>query len=296
MLDDRARGWALAAFGMLMVSTDSYFIRRADFDAWTIAFVFGVASTIALAIVYRITARESPVDAVRRTPGPLVAVALLSAGTQIAFTAAVNHTAVSNVVVIVAATPIFAAVLAWVVLRERTERRVVVAIAAVVAGIVVVVSGSLGEPTLDGDLLALAAIVMFSLSVLIWRRFPEINRPLALAASSATMALITAPFASIGDAPLRVFVAAGLMGLVFNPIGRVSYTTAPKYAPISEVALFTPIETIAATAWAWIFFSERPSARTVIGGAIVIAAVLYGTVGGRARSARRHEVDALAKE
>jgi drug/metabolite transporter (DMT)-like permease len=294
MVDDRARGWALAAFGMLMVSTDSYFIRRADFDSWTIAFVFGAASTIALSIVYRVTARESPAVAFRRTPLPLTAVALLSAATQISFTAAVNHTAVSNVVVIVAATPIFAAVLAWVVLRESTERRVMIAIATVVVGIVVVVSGSLGEPTLDGDLLALTAIVMFSSSVLIWRRFPEINRPLALAASSATMALVTAPFASIGDAPLRVFVAAGLMGLVFNPIGRVSYTSAPKYAPISEVALFTPVETVAATAWAWIFFSERPSARTVVGGAIVIAAVLYGTVGGRRRAARRHDLDQIS--
>ena len=69
-----------------------------------------------------------------------------------------------------------------------------------------------------------------------------------VAASSATMALVTAPFASIGDAPLRVFVAAGLMGLIFNPIGRISYASAPKYVPVADVALFTPIETVAATA------------------------------------------------
>lgn len=296
MLDDRARGWALAAFGMLMVSTDSFFIRKADFDSWTIAFLFGVASTIALSIVYRFTARERPSAAFRRTPLPLAGVALLSAGTQLAFTAAVNHTAVSNVVVIVASTPIFAAVLAWLILRERTARRVAIAIAATVVGIVIVVSGSLGEPTLDGDLLALTAVLLVTLSLLIWRRYPEINRPLALAASSAVMAIATAPFASVGDAPVRVFVAVGLMGLIFNPIGRIGYSTAPKYAPTSEVALFTPVETVAATTWAWLFFDESPSARTVVGGVIVIAAVLYGTVGGRRRSARRHEGDALAQQ
>ena len=68
MVDDRRRGWALAGFGMLLVSTDSLFIRTADFDAWTIAFVFGVASTITLAIVYRFTADESPAAAIRRAP------------------------------------------------------------------------------------------------------------------------------------------------------------------------------------------------------------------------------------
>ncbi len=262
-----------------MVSTDSFFIRQADFDSWTIAFVFGVASTVVLSLVYAFTAPESAVSAFRRAPRPLLTVAALASVSQICFTAAVNNTSVANVVVIVASTPIFAAVLAWLLLRERTDRRVAVAIGVTVVGILVVVSGSFGAPTLDGDLLALLAIISFATSVVVWRRHPELSRPLALAASSATMALITAPLASIGDAPARVFVAAGLMGLVFNPIGRVAYTTATRFAPAAEVALFGPVETVAATTWAWIFFSERPSARTVIGGVIVIGAVLYGTVG-----------------
>jgi len=279
MPEGRRRGWALAAFGMLLVSTDSFFIRAADFDAWTIAFVFGVASTISLGTLYLVTSDESPVAAFRRAPRPLILVALLASVSQIAFTAAVNNTAVSNVVVIVASTPIFAAVMAWLVLHERTEPRVVASIGLTLVGILVVVSGSFGSPTLDGDLLALLAILMFSASVIVWRRHPELNRPLALAASSLMMAVVTLPFASVADAPTRVFVAVGLMGLIFNPMGRISYTSAPKYAPAAEVALFTPVETVAATAWAWIFFSERPEATTVIGGVIVISAVLFGTVG-----------------
>ena len=101
MLEDRERGWALAAFGMLMVSTDSFFIRTADFDSWTIAFVFGVASTITLSIVALVRRPDPITVAIRRAPLPLALIALLSAATQITFTAAVNHTAVSNVVVIV---------------------------------------------------------------------------------------------------------------------------------------------------------------------------------------------------
>lgn len=289
---DRQRGWALAAFGMLMVSTDSAFIRAADFDAWTIAFVFGAGSAISLSVVFALTSQESAAAALRRAPATIALLAVLAALSQIAFTAAVNHTAVSNVVVIVASTPIFAAVMAWVFLRERTERRVQIAIAVTVIGVLVVVSGSFGQPTLDGDLLALAAILMFSFSVIVWRQRPDVNRALTLALSSATMALITAPFASLGDAPLRVFVAGGLMGIVFNPIGRISYTNAPRFAPASEVALFTPVETVAATVWAWAFFDERPSAQTVVGGVVVICAVLWGTIGGR-RSLPRDELDAF---
>ncbi len=283
MIEGRERGWALAAVGMLLVSTDSFFVRTADFDAWTISFVFGIASTISLGTYFLATTDEPPARAIRREPWTLAGLALLSAFTQIAYVGAVNHTAVSNVVVIVAATPIATAALAWLVLRERTERRVVVAIVITVAGIVIVVGGSLGTPTIDGDLLALLAVVLVSLSLVLWRRSPDINRPLALALSSATMAAVTAPFADIGDAPLRVFVAGGLMGLVFNPLGRLSYTSAPRYAPTAEVALFSPVETVAATVWAWWFFSERPSIATVTGGVIVLAGVLFGTVGRRQR-------------
>jgi len=296
MFDDRLRGWTLAAFGMLMVSTDSLFIRAADFDAWTIAFVFGVASTISLSSVAAATTREPLTRSMRREPVALGVVAVLASTSQLAFTGAVNNTAVSNVVVIVAAAPVLAAIFARIALGERTERRVVVAIVAVFAGIGLVVSGSLGQPTLDGDLLAVLAIVLFSMSVVVWRRHPELNRPLALAASSAAMAVIAFPLASLGDAPWRVFVAAGAMGFVFNPIGRMSYSTAPKYAPAAEVALFAPVETVAATTWAWLFFSEAPTTRTVVGGVIVIGAVLFGTVGNRRSVARRHEPDAFAQQ
>lgn len=291
MIEGRERGWVLAGLGMLLVSTDSFFIRTADFDAWTISFLFGVASAIALGTYFLITTDEPPTRAMRREPLTLTGLVVLSSATQIAFVGAVNNTAVSNVVVLVAATPIITGGLAWLLLRERTERRVAVAIGITVVGILTVVGNSLGQPTLDGDLLALLAVLLVSLSLVLWRRSPNINRPLALALSSATMALVAAPFASVGSAPTRVFVAAALMGLFFNPLGRVAYTSAPRHAPTAEVALFAPVETVAATLWAWWFFSERPAAATVVGGGIVIFGVLYGTIGRRQTAEKTHQTD-----
>ena len=43
--------------------------------------------------------------------------------------------------------------------------------------------------------------------------------------------------------------------------------------------MFTPIETVAALVWAWIGFSEVPEAWTVVGGIIVIAGMVFGTMG-----------------
>ncbi len=276
MLHGRPRGWALAAVGMLLVSTDSFFIRQADDDSWTIAFVFGLASTVSLG-GYALTRGRS--QQVRRDRGPLAALAVAGAGSQLAFTAAVNHTRVANVVAMVASVPVVVAVLARVVLGERPRPRVVAAIAATTVGIGIVVSGSLGAPTLDGDLLALLAISLFAAMVLVWRAHPDLDRPLALALGSATMTVCAAPLADVGAIPTRVWVAAGLMGLVFNPVGRMGLAHAPRHAPAAEVALFSPVETVAATGWAWLFFDEPPPARTVVGAVVVVAAVAYAVVG-----------------
>ena len=103
-------------------------------------------------------------------------VATNAAISQLAFIAAVNRTSVANVVVVVGGAPILAALAARVILGERADRRTWVAIAVVMAGIFIVVSGSLGTASLAGDLLALVAIAVFSINFTIWRRYPDMNR------------------------------------------------------------------------------------------------------------------------
>lgn len=75
-----------------------------------------------------------------------------------------------------------------------------------------------------------------------------------------------------------LFAAIGGMGVVFNPLGRIFHASAPRYAPAAEVALFTPVETVAAPIWAWLAFQEVPPEQTVFGAVVIVAGVLYGTV------------------
>ena len=217
--------------------------------------------------------------AYRHAGWPLLAVAVVATLSQLAFVTAVTKTSVANVVVIVAATPVLAALISKVFLGESTSRRVWTAIAITFTGVLVIVARSVGEPTLGGDLLAIGAITMFAINMNLWRRFPDMSRVTGLATASIFImgisALVGVTFAIDGRA-LFAFVG---MGLVFNPLGRLLHTHAPRHAPASEVAMFTPIETVAASLWAWIGFSEVPEVWTVVGGVIVILGMLYGTVG-----------------
>ena len=193
-----------------------------------------------------------------------------------AFVLAVTHTSVSNVVVIVAAAPMFAAGLSALLLGERTSRRVWIAIALVISGVVVVVSGSLGQGQVLGDLFALGAIFLFGCSLVLLRRFPDINRTLMVGLGGIGMSLIAVIPAALSGYSGTTWIALVLMGAVFGPISRVVLAIAPRYLPAAEVGLFTPVETVAASLWAWLFFAEAPVLTTYIGGAIVVGAVIWG--------------------
>ena len=72
---------------------------------------------------------------------------------------------------------------------------------------VIIVARSVGEPTLDGDLLAIAAITAFAINMNIWRRFPEMSRVTGLGSSSVLVMIVSVvagvTYAIDGRAPVR---------------------------------------------------------------------------------------------
>ena len=130
---------------------------------------------------------------------------------------------------------------------------------------------------MTGDLLALLAIFLFGCSLVLLRKYPEINRMAMVALGGIGMAVISVIPATLFGHDAQAWIAIALMGLVFGPLARVLIAEAPKHLPAAEVGLFAPIETVAASMWAWLFFSEAPPTATIIGGVIIVAAVLWGT-------------------
>ncbi|MEM7139867.1 MAG: DMT family transporter [Actinomycetota bacterium] len=278
-MENRRRGWLFAATGMLLVSTDSFWVRWSEEDSWTIAFWVALFSLGLYVVIAVVTKEPGPVRAFRSGGWPLLAVSIGATISQLAFITALTRTSVANVVVIIAASPVMAALIGRIFLRESTDRRIWIAIAVTFLGVLVIVVRSIGEPTLDGDLLAILAIVAFATNMNLWRRWPAMSRLTGLSTAAVFICVISASVGVTYAIDGRALFAFVGMGLVFNPIGRLFHTHAPRHAPASEVAMFTPIETVAAPIWAWIGFAEVPELWTVVGGVIVIAGMLYGTLG-----------------
>ena len=182
-------------------------------------------------------------------------------------------TSVANVVFIISLSPVFAAVVGWLVLRERVPPATLGAIALAVAGVAVMVSGGLAGEGLLGMAIALGAPLTFALLITVQRRQPEVDMIPAVLLSGVVAGAIAylgvdAWTLSERDIALSLFMGAGQVGAGFLLI-----TLGARWLPPAQTALLALSEAVLAPLWVWLFVDEIPAAMTLIGGAMILVAV-----------------------
>ncbi|HET7556044.1 MAG TPA: DMT family transporter [Gaiellaceae bacterium] len=206
-----------------------------------------------------------------------LAVAALMAASSGAFIVALNYTSVANVLFFQAISPILAAVLGTFV-GESVRRRTWIAMAVALAGVGLMVGGP-SHPGAAGIALSLFMSISFAAVIVITRHQREVSMAPATCLSQALVFVFAAPFASVSevdgrDLALLIGLGVGQIGL-----GLIFLTIGARLIPAAEVALITLLEIVLGPLWVWIALGERPGTSTLIGGAIVLAAVVIEAIG-----------------
>jgi drug/metabolite transporter (DMT)-like permease len=207
-----------------------------------------------------------------------VAVALSIALASGGFIAALNHTSVARVLFIMAIAPVLAALLEWVFLGEAITRRTALALAVALAGVTLML-GAPGDGNLTGDALALLMSFAFALSLVITRHRRDVSMAPATCLSQVILLAVFAPFASFGEISGDDVVWLALLGGGQIGLGLALLTVGARLIPATQVALITLLEVVLGPLWVWIALSERPGTATLVGGAVVIAAIVIQTSG-----------------
>jgi drug/metabolite transporter (DMT)-like permease len=132
--------------------------------------------------------------------------------------------------------------------------------------------GGPGKPSGLGTGLSLVSSVSFAVALVLARRGRDVSLVPAICLSQAFVLLVFAPFAhpgQIGGSDLGLLFLLGFqsaLGLTFLSLGA-------QLIPAAEVALISLLEIVLGPLWVWIARSERPGAGTIIGGAVILAAV-----------------------
>ena len=272
----RRRGQIYVALAAVAWSTAGVLQRQLDLDTATQVFgraVFAAAALLAYAAVIE---RGRVARAFRSVGLAGVAVALCVATASAGFIAALNHASVARVLFLLAASPVMAAVLARVVLGEPITRRTGWALALALGGITLML-GAPGEGSLEGDALALLAALAFAVMIVITRARHDVSMAPATCLSQVILVVAFLPFAtpdaiSGEDVGWLAALGIGQIGLGFALL-----TVGARLIPAAQVGLITLLEVVLGPLWVWLALDERPSTLTLVGGAIVIAAIIIQT-------------------
>ncbi|GAB2784007.1 DMT family transporter [Halomonas shantousis] len=278
------RGLAMVFTGIVFLSFDGLLVRLAGTEGWTIVFWRGIFMFCALGLVSCIGNR---LVTLRRHPAASLASAVLLGMISSLFVLAVMHASVANVVVILSSAPLFAALFSRLFLRERVPYRTVLAIAACMVGMLLVFVGSSETGGMfEGNLYALAAAAAVGGNLTLLRRYPAIDRIPLIAGGGILSAAVALPMASPMAPGGHSYGVLALMGLVQMPLATVLINNATRYLPSAEVALFYLVETVLGTLWVWWLLGESPTTASLLGGSVIIMALLIHAWLGLRRESR----------
>ena len=273
-MSDQAKGLLITLMGVLFVVPDSLFVRLIEADALVVSFWRNLIAGGAILLFMLATGGLRPFRAVFGTGfyGPFY---MVTAGVSgIMFVLAVSLTSVANVVLIIAAMPVFAAIYSRIFLGERISRRMVMTMAAVAAGLAVIAYGS-GETAgahWSGDLLALSVAALFAAGLTAARKVRHVSMVPGVALGYVLASLALLPFIAPLDVPDGQWGLVLLHGLVIV-MSAIGLALGPRYIPSAEVGLLILLESVLAPLLVWFVVGEHPGIYALIGGTVVIGAL-----------------------
>ena len=283
------KGVALIIAAAVAWSTAPFFTRLLQYDSWTILFWRGLFGGGFIALFLVLTQGAHGVRSLIAMKPNAWLVALLSTLGMVNFIPALQLTNVANVAIIIAAQPFAVAAIAWLWLREAASPRTLLASFVALAGIVVIVSGAAGIADYRGIALACLMLLAISAMTVAIRRYRDSSMVAAAAMSNFLGSLVSIPFAQkIGAVSQADLVVLAMFGLFQVGLGLTFFSVGSRYLPSGQASLIATLETPLMPFWVWLAFQEVPSIRALVGGALVMGAVIFEiTAENRARAARQ---------
>jgi drug/metabolite transporter (DMT)-like permease len=272
------RGQIYVALAAVAWSTAGVLQRQLSLDVATQVAGRAAFAGLALLLYVAIAERGRVVKACLSIGLAGVGIAVCIALASGTFLVALNHTTVARVLFMQAMAPVLAAVLAWVLLGEPVTRRTAVALVVALAGVTIML-GAPADADLLGDSLAVVMAFSFALALVLTRHRRDVSMAPATCLAQFILLAAFLPFATPGDIEsddllTLVALGGGQMGL-----GMALLTIGARLIPTAQVALITLLEVVLGPLWVWLAVGERPDAATLVGGAVVIVAIVIQTQG-----------------
>lgn len=275
MQQNRFLGFLLLTLATAFTSTAGVLLRWLDEPAeWRTIFYRALFFAATLIVWIGVTRRGRYVQALRSVGTTGLLCALFYTISTTTFVFALFHTTVARTVFINGLTPLLTGVIAWILLRERVAGATWVGIALAMVGIVIMTREGLSEGSVTGDTLALVCSLSAATMYTMIRRGRAVDMLPAFIVAAFLTAAVAAPWIGDFTASWHDVGIYALLGCVQLGVQYVLLTMGARHLPAAEAALTTRMTLVLAPLFAWLGAGEVPGEMTLIGGAVIVAAIL----------------------
>jgi len=272
-------GAVLVLLGALCLSFGGVIVKSFEgANLWQILFWRQIFFSIVVALYLLISYKKKFFKSfhVSGLPG-LIAGVSLGVGFA-AYVFAMYHTTVANTLFIISTETIFLALFGYIFLKEKINLVTLISIIMGMSGVLLIIGSSLSIQSSDqffGNIVAFIMPIAFTVLIIIIRKYPNVDMlPSQFIAGifAALIGYLVAGKLSISSHDLFLGFLAGTFQVGF---GFILITIGSQTTPAAVVGVLMLSEVVAGPVLAWLFINEIPPISVIIGGAIIMSAILF---------------------
>lgn len=269
----------LIAGAAVMWGTVGVFLRWVDLPGqeYFVVFMRATISLAFLSAVIVIGKRQSELR-IGKHPVLLLASGVLLTFHWVVFLKALNNLSIGDAEFITYLAPVFVALLAPLLLKERLEGATIAALTLALGGMALIsLTGQSGESGLNsaGILYALTAAVTYAFLLILLKYLREDTPTLTITFyQTAVNAALLLPFCAFRSFPVssRGWVSLIILGTVHTALAGLVYIYAVKKVKAQHVGIIAYLEPLSAMVFGLIFLGEHPGWQDLLGGLLIIIA------------------------
>ena len=268
-------GYFLVFLGAITLSFGGLIVKSFEgANLWQILFWRSVFFCFVIIIFLSITYKRQFFKAFINSGLPGVIGGIILGFGFFSYVFAMYNTTVANANFIIQTQTLFLAIFGYLFLKENISKITLVSIILAISGITLMLGNSLTSGQLIGNVIAFIMPISFAVLIIIVRKYPSVDMvPLQLIAGLVAM-IIGYVVAGRVDISLHDIFLGFLAGFFQVGFGFIFITIGARTTPSAVVGIIMMSEAIFGPLWAWVFINEQPPLIVLIGGSIVLFAVL----------------------
>ncbi|MGA9277850.1 DMT family transporter [Ilumatobacter sp.] len=276
-LTERQGGLLVVGAGVLFSVTAIAYAAVEDATDFQFLAYRGASTALAMVILIVLRRGGRPVDFSTVTRTTWIAGVVLAA-TSMLYILALSGTSAATTLFLLAAAPIFAALIGWLWLREAVARTTAIAIAITMVGVVITVGAGLEVGSTSALLFAGMIPITVGLYSVLMRSAPGVDPVIPTLIAGTVLGVVAGVVAILQGGlaiSLRDIALASVSGGIALGLGLPMFNLGHRSVAAAKVPLLLMTEIVLAPLWVWIWPGEVPSVGTLVGGAVILGAVIW---------------------